>query len=224
MPKPSLQRVEELFHAALALPPKDRAAYLDAACAGDLELRAAVEELLQPRRIADRRRSFLDQPGGERSRALSTRRADRADERRRSPRRVAANPWLRGARQSRPRRYGHRLQGAANTLEPHRRAQDAVAARIRDGGSIGPLPLRSRDSRAHAAPEHRADLRCRRIRRPALLRHGVCRWAEPRPIPRRQAAEPASGCPIDRNARAHDSSRPRERRDPPRSQTGQRAA
>ena len=46
MPKPSLQRVEELFHAALALPPNERAAYLDAACAGDAELRTAVEELL----------------------------------------------------------------------------------------------------------------------------------------------------------------------------------
>jgi eukaryotic-like serine/threonine-protein kinase len=46
MPKPSLQRVEELFHAALALPPTDRASYLNAACGGDLDLRAAVEELL----------------------------------------------------------------------------------------------------------------------------------------------------------------------------------
>src|SRR5262245_37741669 len=47
MPKPALKRVEELFHAALALTPGDRAEYLDVACAGDDELRRAVEELLR---------------------------------------------------------------------------------------------------------------------------------------------------------------------------------
>src|SRR5262249_3060229 len=41
------QRVEELFHAALALPPRERAAYLKAACGGDQDLRAAVDELLR---------------------------------------------------------------------------------------------------------------------------------------------------------------------------------
>lgn len=47
MSEPSFHRVEELFHEALALPPKQRAAYLDKVCAGDVRMRAAVEELLR---------------------------------------------------------------------------------------------------------------------------------------------------------------------------------
>jgi serine/threonine protein kinase len=47
MPGPAFQRIEELFHRAVALPEVDRAAFLDEACAGDMELRAAVEELLR---------------------------------------------------------------------------------------------------------------------------------------------------------------------------------
>jgi hypothetical protein len=37
---------ETLFHEALAKPPAERAAFLDTACAGQPELRAAVEALL----------------------------------------------------------------------------------------------------------------------------------------------------------------------------------
>ena len=47
MAKPSIQQVEELFHHAATLAPGERAAFLDGACPGDPELRAAVEELLQ---------------------------------------------------------------------------------------------------------------------------------------------------------------------------------
>ncbi len=36
---------ETLFHEALAQPPADRAAFLDAACAGQPELRDRVEKL-----------------------------------------------------------------------------------------------------------------------------------------------------------------------------------
>ncbi len=38
--------VERLFHAALALEPNRRAAFLDNSCASDPELRAEVESLL----------------------------------------------------------------------------------------------------------------------------------------------------------------------------------
>ncbi len=41
-----LQRIEELFHAALELEPEARAGFLDEACAGDFELRAEIEALL----------------------------------------------------------------------------------------------------------------------------------------------------------------------------------
>jgi serine/threonine protein kinase/WD40 repeat protein len=46
MGKPPFHEVERLFHEALAHPSEERRAFLDAACAGDTELRAAVEELL----------------------------------------------------------------------------------------------------------------------------------------------------------------------------------
>jgi serine/threonine protein kinase/WD40 repeat protein len=45
--------LEELFHQAVALDPPRRPAFLDAACAGDAELRAAVEELLKHDRDHD---------------------------------------------------------------------------------------------------------------------------------------------------------------------------
>ena len=40
-------REETIFGAVLALPPAERAAYLEAACAGDLDLRQRVQELLE---------------------------------------------------------------------------------------------------------------------------------------------------------------------------------
>ncbi|MFI5336599.1 MAG: serine/threonine-protein kinase, partial [Opitutales bacterium] len=47
MPEPAFKRVEEVFHQAVALPLPERPALLDAACAGDAELRSAVEALLR---------------------------------------------------------------------------------------------------------------------------------------------------------------------------------
>ena len=40
------QRLEELYHAALAVSPADRAALLDRACSDDDVLRRAIDELL----------------------------------------------------------------------------------------------------------------------------------------------------------------------------------
>ena len=50
---------EALFHEALAKPPAERAAFLDEACAGQPELRAAVEMLLAGH---DASGSLLDKP------------------------------------------------------------------------------------------------------------------------------------------------------------------
>ena len=47
MPKPSLARVEALFHQAVEQTPANRVAFLEVACAGDGDLRAAVEDLLR---------------------------------------------------------------------------------------------------------------------------------------------------------------------------------
>jgi serine/threonine protein kinase/WD40 repeat protein len=46
MPGPNFKRVEELFHQAVAVHATERPAFLERACAGDAELRAAVEALL----------------------------------------------------------------------------------------------------------------------------------------------------------------------------------
>ena len=46
MAEPSSRRVEELFHQAVDLDPTQQAAFLDEQCAGDADLRAAVEELV----------------------------------------------------------------------------------------------------------------------------------------------------------------------------------
>ena len=40
------QQVERLYHVAQEQPPAERAAFLDAACAGDADLRAEVDSLL----------------------------------------------------------------------------------------------------------------------------------------------------------------------------------
>src|SRR5262249_33438418 len=44
--EPPGDRVQDLFDQAVALPPEQRAAFLEAACAGDAALRAEVESLL----------------------------------------------------------------------------------------------------------------------------------------------------------------------------------
>ncbi len=52
-------RVKEVLHRALAVPPADRAALLDEACAGDARLRAEVESLLASQSEAG---TFIDRP------------------------------------------------------------------------------------------------------------------------------------------------------------------
>src|SRR5690348_5528952 len=51
------QRIEELFHAALACGPESRQAYLDGACGQDTNLRREVESLLAQDEQAE---SFLE--------------------------------------------------------------------------------------------------------------------------------------------------------------------
>jgi predicted Ser/Thr protein kinase len=60
--EPSPQRVEDLFHRAVDLDPPQRAAFLDVQCAGDADLRAAVEELLQLDRKGQAAESMLRSP------------------------------------------------------------------------------------------------------------------------------------------------------------------
>jgi eukaryotic-like serine/threonine-protein kinase len=62
MSGPTFQQVEELFHEALALAPEARGAFLESKCAGDAELRAAVEELLRHDRHEAPTDTFLASP------------------------------------------------------------------------------------------------------------------------------------------------------------------
>jgi WD40 repeat protein/predicted Ser/Thr protein kinase len=62
MPEPSPEAVEALFHQAADLDPEQRRALLDERCAGDPDLRAAVEDLLQFDARARRAPDFLLSP------------------------------------------------------------------------------------------------------------------------------------------------------------------
>src|ERR1051325_2626694 len=55
------RKIEEIFEAASERGPRERAVYLDAACAGDAELRAEVESLLEHRQPTGRLISTLFQ-------------------------------------------------------------------------------------------------------------------------------------------------------------------
>lgn len=59
MPDPHWENLKELFHAALALAPEQRAAYLDRASNGDASLRRAVESLLKSHEETE---NFVDAP------------------------------------------------------------------------------------------------------------------------------------------------------------------
>ena len=71
MPEPSPEIVEALFQRALDLPSEGRRAFLDEQCAGDAELRAAVEELLLCDARAQSSPDFLHSPAAE-ARAILT--------------------------------------------------------------------------------------------------------------------------------------------------------
>ena len=60
-------RIEELFYAAMELPPADRSAFLDQACAGDASLRNEVQSLLD---ASDKTLSFLEKPVQEAARSM----------------------------------------------------------------------------------------------------------------------------------------------------------
>src|SRR5262245_2510398 len=75
MPEPSPEVVEDLFQQAADLVPERRGAFLDERCAGDPDLRAAVEELLQFDAKARSAPDFLRSPAAD-VRAALPRRAE----------------------------------------------------------------------------------------------------------------------------------------------------
>ena len=75
MPEPSPEAVEDLFQQAADLAPERRGAFLEEQCAGDPDLRAAVEELLHFDAKARSAPEFLRSPAAEVRAALSRRAA-----------------------------------------------------------------------------------------------------------------------------------------------------
>ena len=72
-------------------------------------------------------------------------------------------------RGDRPRRHGRRLQGPAGEPQPAGRPQDDPRRPARRRGRRAALPHRGRGRRQPRPSQHRADLRGRRARGPALL-------------------------------------------------------
>jgi WD40 repeat protein/predicted Ser/Thr protein kinase len=72
MSEPSPEAVEALFQEAADLDPQQRGAYLDQRCAGDPDLRAAVEELLRFDAKAQSTPDFLHSPAADLRAALPT--------------------------------------------------------------------------------------------------------------------------------------------------------
>ncbi len=62
-----LQQVSPIFRQAVEVPPGERAAFLDAACAGDAALRRDVERLISAH---ERAGSFIEAPAYERAAGL----------------------------------------------------------------------------------------------------------------------------------------------------------
>src|ERR1041384_8013661 len=56
------QKIDEVFHAALAYEPAQRAGFLTSACGGDESLRLEVESLLSSHQDAE---SFIETPAGD---------------------------------------------------------------------------------------------------------------------------------------------------------------
>src|SRR6185369_3268048 len=67
MPDPYWENLKEMFHAALALAPQERAAYLENASNGDLALRQAVESLLESHEESS---NLIDRPAYQAAAAL----------------------------------------------------------------------------------------------------------------------------------------------------------
>ena len=65
MPEPSPEAVEALFQQATDIEPAHRRAFLDEKCAGDPDLRAAVDELLRFDAKAENNPDFLPSPAAD---------------------------------------------------------------------------------------------------------------------------------------------------------------
>ncbi len=123
---------------------------------------------------------------------------------------------LRARRRARPRRDGRRLPGAAGQSRPHGGAEDDPARVDALAGRPGPLSHRGRKRRPARPSGHRADLRSRPARGPAVLHDEVRRRHDAGAAPGRRAdAAARSRGPVGADLPG-DPFRPRARRAAPR--------
>ena len=99
-----------------------------------------------------------------------------------------------------------------------------LAGALADRGRRPAVPHRGRGGRPPRPPEHRADLRGRRARGPALLQHEAGRGREPRRRPGRLAADPARRPRLLVDGRPGRPPRPPARHPPPRPEAGEHPA
>ena len=175
----SLNRLKDIFLKAMDLSsPAERAAYLDEACTGDIDLRQRVEEMLA---AADASGSFLEKPAAvfeRHHRCSHVFHTEPCNQRRARP----ADRAVQAARAHRRGGHGRRLRGPADGAgSPHCRAQDHQAGH---GLGPGPRPLRGRAAGPgpDGPPQHRQGARRRLDRRPAVPTSSWS-WSRARPSP-----------------------------------------
>ena len=134
--KRGTDRLREIFAGALALPPADRAAYLEQACKDDAALRQEVENLLHAH---DQSGNFLEAPAPATEETISI--EGPLLEKSLDPGAIIGQtPVLRGLRTSgkdSPRRDGRRLQGSPGEAQPHGGRQNDPHWTIRRRGRVG---------------------------------------------------------------------------------------
>ena len=132
---------------------------------------------------------------------------------------AAGAVWrLRAAAGAGPRRHGRRLSGPAGEPGPRSRREDDPPRAARLAGRPRAVRGRGRGGGPARSSGHRAGLRSRRDRRPAVLQHEARPRHDARPAAGRRAAAAARGGPHSGRRRPGDSLRPHAGRAAPRPQ------
>ena len=143
---------------------------------------------------------------------------------------VSAGARLRDPARAGPRRHGRGVPGPASGPQPPRRAEDDPHGRPGRAGRAGALPHRGGGRGPHAAPQHRANLRNRRMasrrRQPAdaVFLAGVLRRRRPERPGGQRHAGPAPGRSCGRDLGTRHARGPPARHRPPRPEAAEHPA
>ena len=128
---------------------------------------------------------------------------------------------LRAAESAGRRGHGDRLQGPPAQPERPGGLEDDPGRPVRLGRRGPPVPERGRGRRPARPPPHRADLRGRPVRRPALFQHEADRGREPRQAAEGLRRRPSPRGPAGGDRRRRGPPRPPARHPPPRPEAGE---